>query len=142
MQPGIKILPFLVCITVISCCSNGKTAGKNNDPLKTDSSIAVVTNELNYEANKDLPGCIKTLISTFRKEEKQNPPRSVYSYSYNGKTVYYLPAICCDFFSDLYDKDCTLIAHPDGGFTGRGDGRASDFVTSRTEEKLIWKDER
>ena len=89
-----------------------------------------------------VPACIDKLISTYRSEEIKNPPRKVYSYTYMGKTVYYVPAICCDFFSDLYDNSCTLIAHPDGGITGKGDGRAADFMKARSNEKLIWEDTR
>ncbi|MBS1734772.1 MAG: hypothetical protein JST02_15885 [Bacteroidetes bacterium] len=85
---------------------------------------------------------MRELITKFKREEKTNPLRSVWQYSYNGKTVYYIPAICCDFFSDLYDDQCQLIAHPDGGFTGRGDGKAKDFAEVRSNEKLIWKDKR
>ncbi|MBK7884687.1 MAG: hypothetical protein IPJ81_13565 [Chitinophagaceae bacterium] len=81
-------------------------------------------------------------MKTFSAEEKTNPPRSIYQYTYNNATVYYVPAKCCDFFSDLYDSKCNIIAHPDGGFTGRGDGTAKDFFEKRTNEKLIWRDER
>ena len=86
--------------------------------------------------------CIKKLIGQFMREDVQNPPRKIYSYTYEGKTVYYVTPPCCDFFSDLYDSDCKIIAHPDGGITGRGDGRAKDFVKSRKNEKLVWEDSR
>jgi len=89
-----------------------------------------------------LPVCVQQLITKFKKEAVQNPPRSVYSYMYNGKTVYYVPAPCCDFFSDVYDSACMLISHPDGGFTGRGDGKLPDFFKERKNEKLLWKDSR
>ena len=89
-----------------------------------------------------VPACIKKLITQFQQEEKQNPPRRIFRYTYNNKTVYFVPAICCDFFSDLYDDQCNLIGHPDGGYTGRGDGKTGDFLTAKTNEKLIWKDSR
>jgi hypothetical protein len=89
-----------------------------------------------------VPACVPQLITKFKKEPVQNPPRSIYSYNYNGKTVYYVQAICCDFFSDLYDSNCAVIGHPDGGFTGRGDGKFSDFNKEKKNEKLIWKDTR
>ncbi|MEP6712037.1 MAG: hypothetical protein ABJA37_06465 [Ferruginibacter sp.] len=92
--------------------------------------------------SEKFPACIKNMIEGFEKEERQNPPRSVYSYSYSGKTVYYVPAVCCDNFSDLYDANCKLIAHPDGGFTGKGDGKLPDFIRERTREKVLWRDER
>lgn len=118
-----------LCVMMISCCSSNKTAATTAN-TETDS----------LETN--IPGCIRELITKFKREEKTNPLRSVWQYSYNGKTVYYIPAICCDFFSDLYDDQCQLIAHPDGGFTGRGDGKAKDFAEVRSNEKLIWKDKR
>ena len=123
-------------IAVISCCSAKKTANRekdNPDTLSVNSS---------NRADTSLPACIKKLVVQFQQEEKQNPPRSIYSYTYNGKLVFYVPAICCDFFSDLYDDTCKLVAHPDGGFTGRGDGTVPDFMQTRTNEKLLWKDER
>ena len=89
-----------------------------------------------------LPACIQQMIKKFKTAEKENPPKSIYSYSYNGQTVYYITAPCCDFFTDLYDSNCTLIAHPDGGFTGKGDGKAKDFFEKRKNEKLLWKDNR
>ena len=136
----IKNLVVIAGIGAISCCSAGKSSNSGNRQSSADT--LVVGKEINYETDAGLPECIKKLIDQFKKEEKQNPSRSVYRYSYNGKTVYYVPAICCDFFSDLYDSTCKLIGHPDGGFTGRGDGTAVDFIQTRTNEKLIWKDER
>ena len=82
------------------------------------------------------------MIEKYKAEDRQNPPRQVFSYQYKGQTVFYVTPPCCDFFSELYDSACTLIAQPDGGFTGRGDGRAPDFEAQRSNEKLIWKDER
>jgi len=46
------------------------------------------------------------------------------------------------FFSELYEDDCTLICAPDGGITGMGDGKCSDFFTERTAPELIWEDDR
>lgn len=86
--------------------------------------------------------CIQDKVKAFEASPKENPPRKVYSYLYNGQTVYYVTAVCCDQFSDLYDKECNLIGHPDGGFTGKGDGKFPDFKTVATEERLIWEDKR
>lgn len=94
-------------------------------------------------ATAEQPACVKALIKKFSAEEKQNPPRSIYSYTYKGKTVYYVTPPCCDFFSDLYDSaTCKLIGHPDGGITGKGDMQMMDFNTAKSNEKLIWKDTR
>ena len=137
-----KKLLFILSIAAISCCSTGKSGNSSTDTSKKDTLISKNGKEFNYETDSSIPVCMKMLINKFKAEEKQNPPRCVYRYQYNGKTVYYVPAICCDFFSDLYDENCTIIAHPDGGFTGRGDGKAADFTTVKTAEKLIWKDNR
>jgi hypothetical protein len=51
-----------------------------------------------------------------------------------------VPPYCCDFFGDLYDSSCTLICHPDGGFTGNGDGQCGELKESLKDGNLIWKD--
>ncbi|MEP6677090.1 MAG: hypothetical protein ABJA78_18145 [Ferruginibacter sp.] len=109
--------------------------------------LTVIITACSFQAGKKIkpipvPTAIQQLIKKFKSEEMTNPPRSVYSYLYDGKTVYYVPAPCCDFFSDLYDSKGKIIGHPDGGFTGRGDGSAPDFSGKRKNEKLIWKDSR
>ena len=88
-----------------------------------------------------LPVCVKVLIEKMKSEPVTNPPRKIYSYKFLGKKVFYVPAICCDFFSDLYNDSCRLMGHPDGGFTGKGDGSIKDFSTA-TDEKLLWADSR
>jgi len=98
----------------------------------------------NSVASQDsiIPVCIVVMTEKYTAEEKQNPPRKIYEYRYKGRKVYYVTAPCCDFFSDLYDDNCALIGHPDGGITGRGDGTMTDFITARTAERLIWEDKR
>ena len=104
------------------------------------------TQTINRPADKaifdSVPSCIQKLVEKYKSEEKQNPPRAIFRYIYKDSVVYYVTAPCCDFFSDLYDSRCNLIGHPDGGFTGRGDGNTKDFAASRKNEKLIWKDDR
>lgn len=91
---------------------------------------------------KDVPVCILEKIKELKTENVSNPPSSVWQYEYNGQTVYFIPQKCCDLPSLLYDKNCNLICSPDGGFTGKGDGKCTDFFEKRTKEKLIWKDDR
>jgi len=89
-----------------------------------------------------LPNCIRQKINAIKNEAVRNPPAKVYQYTYQNQTVYFIPSYCCDVFSELYDSNCTLVCHPDGGITGRGDGRCTDFFDLRKDEKLIWEDER
>jgi hypothetical protein len=91
---------------------------------------------------KGTPACINNTILDIQNEAVRNPPAKVWSYEYNGETVYYVSAFCCDIPSTLYDKNCNVICHPDGGFSGGGDGLCSDFFTTRSNEKLIWEDGR
>ncbi|MBT3543034.1 MAG: hypothetical protein HOM76_07620 [Flavobacteriaceae bacterium] len=81
-------------------------------------------------------------IAAIQKEEVRNPPAKVYRYTFEGKTVYFFPQYCCDFFSELYDDECTLICAPNGGITGMGDGKCSGFFAERRNEILVWEDDR
>ena len=90
----------------------------------------------------DNPGWVNELIEKYKSEPVGNPPQSIWSYTYNGQTVYYVPPQCCDQFSSLFDKNGILICAPDGGFFPGGDGRCPDFFQNRKDEKVIWKDPR
>ena len=90
----------------------------------------------------DNPDWVEDLIVQYKNEPVGNPPQSIWRYNYKNQIVYYVPPQCCDQFSTLYDKEGNIIGAPDGGITGNGDGRVTDFFTSRTEEKLIWQDSR
>jgi hypothetical protein len=95
-----------------------------------------------FKPNKEKPGipaCIKQKIEGFKKMEKHEQPQNVKEYEYNGKKVYYVTMHCCDFYNELYDSSCNLLGHPDGGFTGKGDGKLPDFNEKKTKEKIIWE---
>lgn len=88
------------------------------------------------------PEWVDQMIQTFKNEPVGNPPQSIWRYEYNGQVVYYVPAQCCDMMSTLYDPNGNILCAPDGGFSGKGDGRCEDFRTKRTQEQLIWQDSR
>src|SRR5688500_14103807 len=88
------------------------------------------------------PAFVARLIATYEAEPVANPPRSIWRYDYRGSAVYYVPPVCCDVPSALYDTTGTAICSPDGGLTGRGDGRCPDFFERRTGEALVWRDPR
>ena len=88
------------------------------------------------------PDWVNDLIEQFKSEPAGSPPQSIWRYKYNRKTVYYVPAQCCDQFSTLYNADGDTLCAPDGGFSRAGDGRCSDFIAERKNEKLIWQDSR
>lgn len=126
-----KLITIIMFSVFLGCHPSSKTIAPVE---KTDLGKKEVTDSL--------PVCVKVLVEKFKSEEKTNPPREIYSYTFRDKTVYYVPPVCCDQFSDLYNDSCRLMGHPDGGFTGRGDGKFSDFREERKNEKLLWKDER
>lgn len=85
--------------------------------------------------------CMQKKIAAYKKLEKHEQPQRVVEYMYNGKKVYYVVAPCCDQFNELYDANCKKLGNPDGGFTGRGDGKFPDFAEKRTKEKVLWKND-
>ena len=119
-----KIATLIILSVIIATCST------------TQSNTAI------QNKKQDIPSCINDKIESFKKEPKQNPPRSITEYTYKGRKVYYISAPCCDQFSDVLDSNCNLLGHPDGGFTGKGDGKLPGFAADATEEKLVWKDDR
>jgi len=92
---------------------------------------------------KGTPQCVRDEIEKIKQAPVWNPPLKVYSYLYKGQTVYYIPVYqCCDFASQLVDENCNVVCSPDGGLSGRGDGRCPDFTATRSNEKLVWQDTR
>lgn len=85
------------------------------------------------------PACIKKKIDSFKLMPKHEQPQKVVEYLYKGKKVYYVEMPCCDFFNEVYDSNCILLGAPDGGITGKGDGKLPDFHQAATHEKLVWK---
>lgn len=88
------------------------------------------------------PPCTDSLILQLKAEPVRNPPAEIWEYTIGVKRYYYTPSYCCDMFSDLYDQDCTLVCHPDGGITGNGDGACDGLKDQLKNGKLIWKDTR
>lgn len=91
---------------------------------------------------ESVPDCIREKIKELQNDPLRNPPAAVLQYQYKGKLVYYVPPAAGDQMSELYGEDCELICRPDGGITGRGDGRCPDFFEERSNEKIVWKDSR
>ena len=89
-----------------------------------------------------VPSWLQGLIDQIQREPVTSPPTAIYSYRYRGETVYYRPSRCCDIRSVLYDANGLVLCEPDGGFGGGGDGRCPDFLATRSDERLIWRDPR
>ena len=85
---------------------------------------------------------LKALIANIEQEPVWNPPATITRYTYKGAQVYYLAAHCCDIRSKLYDANGAVICEPDGGISGKGDGKCDDFIATRNDEHLVWRDPR
>lgn len=116
---ALLIIPFL---SASKCGVHKKVAGENTKPV-----------------NDSISACVQKLIDDSKKETPPNEPIQIDEYLYKGKKVYFFTAQCCDQFNDLYDDSCRRICAPSGGFTGRGDGKCTDFDSTAKYVKLIWK---
>jgi hypothetical protein len=111
-----------------------ESAMAQGPPQRAESAIA--------RGPADQPAWVRQLIAKFQSEPVSNPPHQIVQFRYRSQRVYYVPPECCDQMSTLYDSTGAKICSPDGGMTGKGDGRCIDFFTAREEQKLIWKDSR
>ena len=104
--------------------------------------INSLTEDLFAEEKYQSPDWIKTLIEKEETGEVANPPAFLSRCKYKGRTVYYRSSRCCDIPGILYDENGNVICSPDGGLTGRGDGRCADFHGQKRECEIIWRDTR
>lgn len=97
------------------------------------------------EAKKSKNGEPCWLVGKIAREEMgtpANPPASISKCMYRNQIVYYEPPRCCDIPSKLWDESGAKICSPDGGLTGLGDRKCSDFFDEKKECVVIWKDSR
>lgn len=136
-------LLFIPGLIILSCGSV-----KTNQPSVNTDTVKVIipiekkindSSEKKTETTVTLPRCIKNKIDSFKFKAVHEQPGKVVEYMYKGKRVYYIEMPCCDFFNEVYDDKCNFLGSPDGGFTGKGDGKLPDFYKKVTGEKLIWK---
>ncbi len=87
----------------------------------------------------NMPACLATKIDSLKKSPGTTLPQSVIQYSYKGAPVYYVTEGCCDKFNEVYDASCKYLGAPDGGITGKGDGKLTDFNAMATNKKIVWE---
>ena len=88
------------------------------------------------------PDWLQKRIQAVLAERKRNPTVHIYQYQYRGQTVYFQSAPCCDQLTYVFDVKGKVLCNPNGGITGKGDGRCADFDKNKTGEKLVWQDPR
>ena len=124
-NPLMKYLLLLLVIPFLSASDCGSKKEKKAVDSKTDTTV--------------LPACVQKMIDDAKKEEPPMPPVQVDEYSYKGKKVYLFTSQCCDFYNLVYDDSCKNLCAPNGGFTGRGDGKCPDFDSTAKRVRTIWK---
>ncbi len=147
----IKLI-FILVVSILSCgpAKTGQTSEKTDSvkiPVLTgqpdkDSVLIQTTKDTTPVTAKELkalPTCIKNKIDSFKVAQKHEQPQKIVEYLYKGKKVYYVVMPCCDFFNEVYDDKCKLLGSPDGGFTGKGDGKLPDFFKEVSKEKILWE---
>jgi hypothetical protein len=112
-----KLMIWAICVVCIASCTVHKKA-----------------------ADTDMPACLAKMLDSLKKEGV-NMPGSITKYSYRSKTVYYVLSGCCDQFNPVYDNECNILGAPDGGLTGKGDGKLTGFKDEATNPQLIWRKE-
>lgn len=85
------------------------------------------------------PAWLTGKIAGYESAPISNPPRSIHRAGWKGATVYYVPPVCCDIPSEVYDEKGALLCYASGGFAG-GDGRCPGFSTEGMT--LLWQDPR
>jgi hypothetical protein len=89
-----------------------------------------------------IPECIQAEIKKIENSKVRNPPGAVYQYTYKEQTVYYIPPYCCDIAGRLLNESCEIIGCDGGGFDGKSDEICEDFHNTRTNEVVLWEDNR
>jgi len=134
---------ILIPVLIMLSCGSTKS---NQSAAKSDSGIVEQPIGMNQRDSAvipevidvAIPSCIKNKIDSFKLKEAHEKPQRVIEYVYKGKKVYYVVMPCCDFFNEVYDANCNFLGAPDGGFTGKGDGKIPDFFAEAKNEKLVW----
>lgn len=113
--------------------------------MKSVVSILILTVILSCQeknpAPKTVPACIQQVIEEIKQGPIWNPPAKIYRYDFKGQEVYYIPPRCCDLPSVVI-ANCDTLCAPDGGLTGKGDGRCPDFAKEAKSPVLVWEDTR
>ena len=111
------------------------TTACRQNPTKTNTQTVTI-----YQDNP--PAWLTQKIAVFQADRPANPPIKIYQYTYRGQSVYYETSRCCDIPGQVFSVEGQQLCQPDGGYTGKGDGKCTDFFETRTNETLIWEDTR
>ena len=133
----------MIPVAIMLGCGSTKSnqAATNADSvIVTTAAEKIIKDSVNKVAENiaALPTCIKNKIDSFKLKDAHERPQKVVEYTYKGKKVYYVVMPCCDFFNEVYDATCKLLGSPDGGFTGKGDGKLPDLFSGCPNQFFIF----
>mgnify|MGYP006378020033 FL=1 len=132
------LIPGLIMLSCGSTKSNQSAANTDSVIVSSEKNSNDTLKNTGYDAAK-LPTCIKNKLDYFKLKEIHERPQKMIEYTYKGKKVYYVVMPCCDFFNEVYDENCNYLGAPDGGFTGKGDGKIPDFTEQAKLVKTVWE---
>lgn len=121
---------------------SGKVAEQSTPAPTSTNTVDPVPARVAISDTTARPRWLQDRIAAVLNQRRQNPTIRILSYRYRDQTVYYQSAPCCDQFSTVFDSRGRVICQPDGGLTGKGDGKCPDFEKNKSEEKLVWQDPR
>ncbi len=122
-----KLITTILFISlIISCSANRKIKTVNETPPADE----ILTENI-------MPACLQKIINTIA-VETNGSPQSVTQYLFKQQKVYYMVSPCCDKYNVVYDSACNVLGYPDGGYTGKGDGKMNDFADEATDKKIVW----
>jgi hypothetical protein len=138
-----KLIAFvLLCLSLLSLNACAQKTEPSASAASVPATPATTTAAVpKPQLNTTVPW-LQVKIWEFQNQPVANPPRVVSKAVYEGKTVYYISAACCDIPSQLFDEDGKLICYPSGGIAGGGDGKCKQFVIDKPLLTPVWKDER
>jgi hypothetical protein len=88
------------------------------------------------------PAWLSARIATYENSQFGTAPSEIWTYQVKGKPVYFIPAACCDRFSELLDAKGHLICAPDGGIDGKGDKKCKPVHKAPKQMTVVWQDAR
>ena len=87
---------------------------------------------------RDIPW-LRTKIAELEKDKDRNGDVQIFRYDYRNRHVFWITGYGDDRPSELYECDGEKICEPDGGITGKGNGKCPDFFGRRENEHRIWQ---
>ncbi len=140
----------LICPGCFAVPEGGKTLSSVEDRSmagaegknKIDARSGYEINDGPKEGTEDFPEWVRKMIEKEKAGRVANPPASISRCVYGSRVVYYRPPRCCEIPGILWDENGKFVCSPDGGLTGRGDGKCPHFHAVKKNCAIIWRDSR